>query len=104
MLNEVLNGREVLIFGKNPFELISAYYNLALGNVKVKCFVYHNLDEITENVLSLDNWNNYSQKNYKYYIVVADNENYSVSRSVIIESGYNPIKDFIRWRPLPYKK
>lgn len=104
MLHKVLNNREVRIFGKNFFELAAAYYGLLLGGVKNPAFTYHKISEVGNLPFSVGNFENCAFKGDKYYIVVADNENYSEIRQLLIQSGYQPLKDFAQFKSLPYTK
>ena len=108
MLHKVLNGRKVCVFGKNVFELSNACYDLLLGNEKISAFVYHKLDKIEDSNLISDlniiDFKNYAFQRDKYYILVADNDNYKEIRAVLIENGYEPVKDFVQFKPVEYKK
>ena len=104
MLHKVLNSREVLIFGKNFFELVSTYYDLLLGGVKDISFTYHKIGEVGNIPFDLKDFTNYYFKNDQYYIVVADNENYLEIRELLIKHNYQPLKDFVQFKPTPYTK
>ncbi len=101
MLNKVLDGRKVCLFGKNANELLVAHYGLFFGNVNISDFVYHKLNEID---FGANDFKQYAFKSDEYYFVVADNENYGEVREVLIKNGYEPIKDFVQFKPLPYVK
>ena len=104
MLHKVLGERKVLVFGKNSSELKVAYYDLFLGNVKISDFVFHKIDEIDDSDFDVKDFKEYAFQSDKYYIVVAENDDYAEAREVLIKNGYEPIKDFIRFRPLAYVK
>lgn len=104
MLHKVLNGREVKIFGKNFFELAAAYYGLLLGGVKNPAFTYHKINEVGNIPFSLSDFDTCAFKSDKYYIVVADNENYSEIRELLTKTGYQPLKDFVQFKQIPYTK
>jgi hypothetical protein len=89
--NIILKNRQVCIYGYNRREVENAYYNLKLGSVN---------PEIIDNIIL----NDIKNQNNKYYIVVADNNNYSEIRQILIENGYQPIKDFINLKPIKYTK
>ena len=88
MLDKVLGGREVLLFGKNNTELLICVNDLFLGNANVSACV------------NQEDFKPYAFKSNKYYIVVADNANYDAARELLIENGYAPIKDFIQFKRL----
>lgn len=101
MLHKVLGGREVCVFGKNINELLTTAHALYLGNVKISAFVYHKLDEV---VLDFADFKYYTFKNDRYYIVVADSDNYAEIRELLIKSGYSPLRDFVQFKPMSYTK
>ena len=101
ILNKVLDGRKVCLFGKNANELLVAHYGLFFGNVNISDFVYHKLNEAD---FGANDFKQYAFKSDEYYFVVADNENYGEVREVLIKNGYEPIKDFVQFKPLPYVK
>lgn len=104
MLHKVLDGRKVKIFGSNVFELLAAYYGLLLGGVENPTFTYHKVSEVGKLPMKLDDFSSYVNQSEKYFIVVADNKEYPEIRELLIQSGYNPLKDFVQFKPTPYTK
>ena len=104
MLHKVLDGREVLLFGKNRPELLVAYYDLRLGGMNISAYVYHQVDGLEVRGFDVKNFKEYASKSDKYYIVVADNDNYAEIRDVLIDGGYQPVKDFVHFRKMTYEK
>lgn len=92
MLHKVLNGRKVVVFGKNFLEFVTACCDLFLGNEKISAIVNPQAD----NMLDF--------KRDENFIVVADNDNYAEIRQLLIDNGYEPTKDFVQFRPKAYKK
>ena len=104
MLHKVLGGRKVCVFGKNPYNSWISVCDLFLGGVNVSAYVYHKLEEITVPGFNVKNFSDYAFKSDEYYIVVAAQDNYSEMRDVLIAGGYEPVKDFIYFCPIAYKK
>ena len=75
-----------------------------MGNVKISDFVFHKIDEVNDSDFGIKDFKEYASRSDKYYIVVVDNDSYEETREVLIESGYKPLEDFIRFRPLAYVK
>lgn len=92
MLHKVLGGRKVFIFGQNSFELTAAQCSLSLGRVKISAVVNPQAD----NMLAF--------KRDENFIIVADNNNYAEIREQLIAKGYEPLKDFVQFKPATYKK
>ncbi len=104
MLHKVLDGREVLLFGKNPSELQIACYDLSLGGVNIAAYVHHEIGEEPVPDFDVKDFKDYAFKSDAYYIVVADKENYAQIREVLIANGYEPLKDFVQFKPMAYTK
>ena len=102
MLQKVLNGRKLCIFGKGDLEMLNAFYNLKLGNCQPSEFIYQS--PINSLIFSMSDWKKYIGKADEYFIVVADNANYSTIRRLLINGNYKPLKDFVQLKPIPYKK
>lgn len=104
MLHKVLDGREVLLFGKNPSEFEVAYYDLSLGGVNIAAYVHHELGEAHISDFDVKDFKDYAFKSDKYYVMIADKENYAQIREVLIANGYEPLKDFVQFKSKTYKK
>lgn len=81
-----------------------AYYDLFLGGVDISAYVHHEIDDTPVPGFDVKDFKEYASQSDKYYIVVADKENYAEIRNVLIAGGYEPVKDFIHFRPMAYKK
>ena len=94
MLKNVLRGRKLCLFGKGNLEILNAYYNLRLGNCEPTEFIYH--DTVNNVKFKINDWEQYIDKANEFFIVVADSENYSTIRKLLIEGHYEPLKDFVQ--------
>lgn len=94
LLQKVLNGRKLCLFGKNDLELKNACYNLHMGNCNPEKFIYHN--SVANSTFKIDDWKDFSNKSEEYFIVVVDNENYGEIRQLLIDGNYEPLKDFVQ--------
>ena len=101
MLRRVLNGRRIVLLGNGNFEMINAFFNLSLGNCRPHEFAYP--IPIDGSNFPLSDWKQYINRRDEYFAVIADNMNYSKLRQLLIESGYRPLRDFVQWKPLPYR-
>ena len=104
MLHKIRNGRKICVFGKNPFELITAAYDLFFGKEKISEFVYHKPNEVKDLSFNVKNFEQFAFQSDKYFFVVADNDNYEEIRKILISNGYEPVKDFVQFKPATYKK
>ena len=94
MLQKVLNGRKICLFGKSDLELNNACLNLKMGNCIPTDFIYHKT--VNSSDFNIKNWENYINKPDEYFIVIVDNENYEEIRKVLINGNYEPLKDFVQ--------
>ena len=102
MLEKVLHGRKICIFGKGDLETLNAYYSLRLGNCQPSEFLYHT--PVDSAKFKISDWKNYINKSNEYFIVVADNENYSIIKELLIEGNYKPLEDFIKLKEIIWRR
>ena len=72
--------------------------------MKIAAYVHHELGEEPVRGFDVKDFKEYAFKRDRYYIVVADKENYAQIREVLIENGYEPLKDFVQFKPMAYTK
>ena len=104
MLNEkILKGRKLGILGSNIREVKNAYFNLKLGNLEP--LIINNIftSDCDQDICTI-NMNDILNDHNKYFIIIADNNNYPAHRQTLMEHGFSPISDFLQLKPIKYKK
>ena len=104
LLQNVLKGRRLCLLGRGDQEMMNALYNLRLCNNPPDEFVCITQPEKQPSEFRMTEWSEYIGKSDEYFFVVADNTNYEMVRELLMSGHYEPLKDFVRWKPLRSNK
>lgn len=102
LANLPIHNRKILIWG-NDIYARNTFYTLRVGGIIPSGYIHHSkLGKI--GTIEIQDAETYKDLKDQYYIVVADETNYTEIKAMLESWNYTVVKDFIRFKPVPYQK